>query len=105
MKLWQERAQSAIGNIVVVTSDHELCSLDYEGYEERMHRLLLKRFGPVKLNDSPRESFAMKALYRYLSGELDAFDSVELRLQGTEFQERVWRDVNEHLVRVDVRRP
>ena len=86
MNLWQERAQSPIGTIVVVTSEDGLCSLDYQGFEERMHRLLRKRFGRVELNDRPNESLAMEALKRYLLGEIEAFGSVSLCLEGTDFQ-------------------
>ena len=93
MNLWQERAQSPIGTILVVTSGHALYSLDFEGFEERMHRLLHKRFGRVQLKQRPNESPAIQALQRYLLGELEAFDSVSLCLEGTDFQSRVWGEL------------
>ena len=93
MKLWQERVQSAIGPLVIVTSDRELCSLDYQGYEERMHRLLRKRWGEVELHERPDASPALRAVHRYFSGELRAFESVSICFNGTDFQRRVWREL------------
>ena len=78
---------------MVITSEEGLCSLDYQGYEERTHRLLYKRFGLVQLAQRPRESLALKAVRRYFSGELSAFDSVSLCLEGTDFQRRVWQEL------------
>ena len=90
MELWQERVDSPLGTIVLVTSGERLCSLDFCGYEDRMHRLLFKRFGAVKLSARPEASGAQLALRAYLGGELHAFAKIPLCLDGTAFQENVW---------------
>lgn len=93
MELWQERFDSAVGPILLVTSQGRLYSLDFQGYQDRMLRLLRKRHGPVQLSNRRGPSQAFKALGSYFAGVLDAFQRVPLSADGTEFQNQVWREL------------
>ena len=93
MELWQERFDSAVGPILLVTSQDKLYSLDFEGYQDRMLRLLWKRYGSVQLLAGRSPSRAFKAVKSYFAGMLDAFQSVSLGIDGTNFQNQVWREL------------
>ena len=93
MELWQECFDSAVGPILLVTSEDRLYSLDFQGYQDRMLRLLRKRHGSVQLSARRSPSRALKALRSYFAGMLEAFQSVPLRVDGTDFQNQVWREL------------
>ena len=93
MQLWQERFDSAVGTLLLVTSQDRLYSLDFQGYEDRMRRLLRKRFGSFELSERAAPSQALKAARSYFAGNLDAFLEISLRLNGTDFQSQVWREL------------
>ena len=89
---------SPIGDILLVTDDNALVSLDYQGYEHRMMRLLAKRYGAFELtenclngkNCSPLETKLISHIQAYLEGDLTAIDDLPVNPGGTQFQSTVW---------------
>ncbi|MEM6255319.1 MAG: methylated-DNA--[protein]-cysteine S-methyltransferase [Cyanobacteria bacterium P01_D01_bin.156] len=91
------KIESPIGEILLVTDEDTLVSLDYEGYEHRMMRLLEKRYGAFTLTETSNSSersasieHIVTALQRYLAGELTAIDTIQVDPGGTKFQSTVW---------------
>ncbi|MBT9317084.1 methylated-DNA--[protein]-cysteine S-methyltransferase [Leptothoe spongobia] len=88
---------SPIGNILLVTDGEVLVSLDYEGYEHRMMRLLAKRYGPFDLVEAHGESQTstlqplIHQIQAYLAGDLTAIDHIPVNPGGTAFQANVWQ--------------
>jgi methylated-DNA-[protein]-cysteine S-methyltransferase len=95
MELLKESVETPLGKIIIVTHKHWLCSLDFEGYEERLERLLIKRFGACRLLPASRPSEAQSRAISYFQGQLDAFSGISLLMQGSAFQEKVWRALGE----------
>ncbi len=89
--------ESSIGKILLVTDQDVLVSLDYEGYEHRMMRLLAKRYGNFNLiekshkNGQHSDDPIRDHLRTYLDGELTAIDTIPVNPGGTEFQAKVWQ--------------
>lgn len=74
---------SAVGPLTLVAADGVLCGL----YMDRQrHRPDESRFGP---RDAGPFSAVVAQLDEYFAGRRSRFD-VELRLEGSEFQRRVW---------------
>lgn len=67
-----------------------VCAVDFLGYEARLERLFARRFGAHRRVAASRPTAAAVALERYLSGDLEAIDALEVRTGGTEFQARAW---------------
>ncbi|MBX2864261.1 MAG: methylated-DNA--[protein]-cysteine S-methyltransferase [Leptolyngbyaceae cyanobacterium MAG.088] len=92
------KVSSAIGTILLVTDQEALVSLDYEGYEHRMMRLLTKRYGPFELVEtspnqhdcSTLETDVINRIEAYLNGDLAAIDPIPANPGGTAFQAQVW---------------
>lgn len=82
---------------MLVTDAAVLVSLDYAGYEQRMMRLLEKRYGSFSLSEDTHgetDQAAIKDivahLCAYLSGDLSAIDEIPVNPGGTKFQATVW---------------
>lgn len=92
------KVSSPIGDVLLVTDGEVLVSLDYEGYEHRMMRLLEKRYGAFNLtedsgqnnNSSPNLEQLVKQIQAYLEGDLTAIDHIPVKPGGTAFQAKVW---------------
>ena len=88
-----ERVPTPTGAMLIVSDDeHRLRAVDWEDHEERMWRLLGRRYGKnaVALKDAPRASAARRALDAYFEGDLDALARVPVAANGTPFQSEVW---------------
>ncbi|HVL68709.1 MAG TPA: methylated-DNA--[protein]-cysteine S-methyltransferase [Vicinamibacterales bacterium] len=67
-----------------------LCALHF-GDREAPVRQALHRWYPGEAVEHRRDpAGAATALAKYFSGRLDAFDGIEVELNGTAFQQRVW---------------
>ncbi|MGD1854148.1 MAG: methylated-DNA--[protein]-cysteine S-methyltransferase [Leptolyngbyaceae cyanobacterium] len=86
---------SPMGDILLVTDGTVLVSLDYTGYEQRMMRLLTKRYGRFELLESSQRDTQdlIERLQAYLSGELTAIDTIAVDPGGTAFQTKVWHSL------------
>lgn len=76
--------------ICVVADGGRLCAVDFTGYEERMRRLLRRRYGAfelVRMHDPCGAATRMRA---YLEGDMGAFGDLVVHTGGTEFQSAAW---------------
>ncbi len=79
-----------IGTIIMVFDDGILCALDFSEYEQRFLYLLAKSYPKYHLTQKHDPFGFRDLLRRYLSGNISAFDNVNVTLRGTEFQQQVW---------------
>ena len=89
-ELLLDRIDSPIGTILLVIDDGRLCSLDYADYEQRMMRLLQRRYASFHLipaNDPHGFSSRIRA---YLAGDYQCLDAIPVSTGGTAFQQQVW---------------
>jgi methylated-DNA-[protein]-cysteine S-methyltransferase len=89
-----ERVPTPAGCMLLITdSDNIVRAIDWEGYKERMHRLLRLHYGAgnVTLDDTLRPSSIRRTIERYLDGDLVAIDDLPVKTGGTPFQREVWQ--------------
>ena len=87
------RLPSPIGEILVaVDAEARLRVLDFADYEERMHRLLRRRYGPggVRLTEGPASASIREPIAAYFDGELTAIDAIPVKTAGTPVQLDAW---------------
>jgi methylated-DNA-[protein]-cysteine S-methyltransferase len=88
-----ERMNTPTGAMLVVTDDEgRLRAADWEDHEERMWRMLRRRYSEkaVALQAAKRASSARQALEAYFEGDLEAPMAAPVAANGTEFQSEVW---------------
>lgn len=86
-----DRLETPIGLALLVTdADGVLRALDWEDYAARMKELLRLQYGPVVLKEARAPSRTLKALSAYFKGDLDRLSTIEWRVAGTPFQQKVW---------------
>jgi len=82
---------SPVGAIRLVSdADGLLRALDFEGYDERLHRLLRRHYADYTLDPGPAPANVIEALDAYFAGDLLAIDAVKTATGGAEFQREVW---------------
>lgn len=90
MKLFIDKIDSAIGQILLISDGESLCALDYVGYENRMMMLLRRRFPNFQLRDTVNPQGFSSQIRAYLAGDLGCINSIPVSLGGTSFQQQVW---------------
>lgn len=90
MKLQFGRVASPVGEILLVADEASLVSLDFAGYEPRLHALLRKRFGSYELQEARDPLGMLDRLEAYFAGRLAALDAIPVDTGGTAFQRSVW---------------
>jgi methylated-DNA-[protein]-cysteine S-methyltransferase len=93
LELFSDRVESPIGTLLIISDGTRLRSLDYRGYDHRMNRLLVARFGEYTLRESTDPGGATSALRAYLAGDLAALEALPVDTAGTPFQETVWAEL------------
>ena len=63
---------------------------DWDGYEARMQRLLVRHYGPVTPKTDRAPKHVRLALTAYFDGDLGGIDRLDCATGGTEFQRTVW---------------
>ena len=92
MILTLDRIASPVGEVLVVTdADGAVRALDFHDYEDRLRRLLRRHYGEVTLADGRAPQPVRRAVEAYFNGDLAAFDAVEVKTGGTDFQRAVWK--------------
>ena len=87
-----DRIPSPVGEVlVVVDADGAVRALDFHDYEDRMRRLLSRHYGEVVLTSGRAPEAVRHAVIAYFAGDLAAFDRVDVRTGGTDFQRSVWK--------------
>jgi len=95
MNLYQHELESPVGVVSVVTDGTNLRAVDFEGYEDRLHRLLTSHYASYTLHSAPAPGDAVARLKAYFSGDLLAIDGMATATNGTPFQQRVWAALRE----------
>ncbi|WP_287898558.1 methylated-DNA--[protein]-cysteine S-methyltransferase [Brevundimonas sp.] len=91
LTLTLDRVASPVGEVLVVTdAEGAVRALDFHDFEDRMRRLLRRHYGEVVLTPGRAPEPVRAAVAAYFAGDLAAFDAVEVRTGGTDFQRRVW---------------
>jgi methylated-DNA-[protein]-cysteine S-methyltransferase len=91
MKLEYAIVASPIGPLLVVVGERGVCLLDLDGDRDRARRQLERRFGDVVLVKRGDPAGVVSRLRAYVKGDLQALDDIPVDLDGTAFQQRVWR--------------
>ena len=90
IQLAYDSLATPVGDVLIVCSETALCSVDFHGYDDRMHLLLRKRFGEYELVEA-NDPLGMTSMLRaYFNGDMHAIDDVVVDTGGTPYQERVW---------------
>ena len=88
-----DRLETPIGLALLVTdAGGVLRALDWEDYATRMKALLRLQYGAVVLKEARAPGQMRKALSAYFKGDLDRLSTIEWRVAGTAFQQKVWQD-------------
>jgi methylated-DNA-[protein]-cysteine S-methyltransferase len=85
-----ERIDSPIGEIVIVVDGGRLVALDYADYEQRMLKLLRRRYGSVRLEKTTAAGGFRDRVRDYFAGDYTSLDAIPIATGGTVFQEQVW---------------
>jgi len=84
---------SPLGQLVLVVDQGRLCALDYADCEERMMRLLERRYGPVDLSPAHDQQGFSGRVRAYFDGDYGALEDIAVAASGTTFQEQVWAEL------------
>lgn len=76
--------------LLVCDETGALRALDWEGYEERMQRLLRRHYGALQPVEAAAPAAITAALDAYFAGEVGAIDQIRVASNGTPFQRLVW---------------
>jgi methylated-DNA-[protein]-cysteine S-methyltransferase len=85
-----DRIPSPIGTVLVICNDKALCALEFADTDERMIRMLRRRFGAFELRKADNPLGISTRLRAYFAGDLHAVDDIPVDNGGTKFQESVW---------------
>ena len=82
---------SPVGEIRLVSdAAGGLRALDFDGFGDRLTRLLRRHWGEVALTPGPAPARVSVALSAYFAGDLRALDALPTVTGGTDFQRTVW---------------
>jgi methylated-DNA-[protein]-cysteine S-methyltransferase len=82
--------RSPIGKLLLVTDETALRALDFEDYEDRLHRLLARFCKGYDLREARPPNDFSGPMQSYFDGNLTALDTIPVRADGTDFQRLVW---------------
>jgi len=82
--------ESPIGQLTLASRRDRVCLLHFGADDPRV-RCTLQRWYPAEpLEAHPDPAGAVTRLGHYFGGRLDAVDGIDVELNGTPFQQRVW---------------
>ena len=90
MELFQYDLESPVGIVHVISDGTHLRAVDFEGYEDRMQRLLTRHYGRHAIHSVRQSVEAISRLTDYFAGDLQAIDGIPVETNGTAFQRAVW---------------
>lgn len=88
--LFIDKITSPIGTILLVANETYLCALDYQDYEQRMMKLLRRRFEDIQFKATDDPCGFSSRLRAYLAGDVCCLDDLPVNPGGTPFQQQVW---------------
>ena len=95
MDLLLDRLPSPIGTIVLVCCGDALRALDFGDDEDRMRRLLRRRYGEYRLASGRAPAGIRSRIEEYFEGHLESLNHVPVETGGTPFQRSVWSALRE----------
>ena len=90
LTLYLDRIDTRVGDILLVCHGDAVCALEFAEHEDHMNKLLRARFERFHYTQKIDPLGASSRLQAYLGGELDAMAAVNVTLDGTVFQHKVW---------------
>ncbi|MEA5566557.1 MULTISPECIES: methylated-DNA--[protein]-cysteine S-methyltransferase [unclassified Anabaena] len=97
MELLVDKINSEIGTILIVSDGEKLCALDFADYEQRMLKLLQKRYGKFYLQEAKNPQGFSSKIESYLQGDVydgqslhTSLNNIPVNTGGTTFQQQVW---------------
>jgi methylated-DNA-[protein]-cysteine S-methyltransferase len=94
-ELLMDRIESPIGTIVILVDDGKMCALDFAGYEERMMKLLKRRYHEFELKKIDDPFGFSTRVKNYLAGDFASLNAIPVSTGGTPFQQQVWTALRE----------
>ena len=94
-ELLMDTIESPVGKIIIVVDDGKMCALDFEGYEERMMKLLKRRYTEVEFKQVDDPCGFSSRVKNYLAGDFKSLDAIPVSTGGTPFQQQVWQALRE----------
>lgn len=83
--------ESPIGQLTLASREDRVCLLHFGADDLRVRRTLQRWYPAESIEAHPDPAGAVARLREYFAGRLDALDAVEVELNGTLFQKRVWK--------------
>jgi methylated-DNA-[protein]-cysteine S-methyltransferase len=87
--------ESPIGKIMIVVDEGRMCALDFEGFEERMMKLLRRRYQQFELRQVDNPHGFSSCIKAYLEGDYSRLQAIPVSTGGTPFQQEVWNALRE----------
>lgn len=87
------RTESPIGVIDYICQDGEIVSVDFDGHTAEAKRYLQRYVGDAEFSEPRWKGKYDKAFDRYFKGKIDALDDLPIRMYGTPFQLKVWKQL------------
>jgi len=87
--------QTPIGALTVAARAGRTCLLHFGDDEASARAYLTRWYGNIAIDRVIDPAGTVSVLDRYFAGELDALDDVEVEMNGTDFQRRVWTALRE----------
>jgi methylated-DNA-[protein]-cysteine S-methyltransferase len=91
MRLERATVSSPIGDLTIVAHAGRVCLLHFGANDASVCRSLARGYPGVPVFADRDPAGAATALARYFDGDLAALDEIEVELNGTPFQQRVWK--------------
>jgi O-6-methylguanine DNA methyltransferase len=95
MQLLIGHLPSPIGLLTLAWDESALRALDFDGFDDRFHQLLVTHYGKYRLTEDEIPNRFRRALIAYFAGDLAAIDSLPVCTAGTPFQQKVWAALRE----------
>jgi methylated-DNA-[protein]-cysteine S-methyltransferase len=98
VQLLLDQIETPIGEMLIVADgEGSLRAAGWADGEEYVYRLLSRRYGAngFVLDRSHNANGLADTIRRYFAGELNAIDSLPVRMEGTAFQREVWNALRE----------
>ena len=90
MDFYQDKFESPVGLITVVSDGTNLRAVDFEDHDARLHRFLGIHYGSYTLHAARDPGGAVSRLKEYFTGDLQVIDDIAVATNGTDFQQQVW---------------
>lgn len=94
-KLIIDQFESPLGRIAAVVCEDHLLHLDFCDCRARMERLLTHRYTIFTLISEKNPLNIRGALHAYFEKDWNSFDFISLLTNGTDFQQRVWKQLQQ----------